>query len=99
MHNNHRSPWVVIPASICLLAAGSSPRASDDTEREEQAFKAGVEAYVYGYPLVLMDVTKRVMTNVATPIQMAALVNQFAHVPSFPDPTIKVVVSPNADTL
>ena len=99
MHNNHRSPWVVIPAAICLLAAGSSPRASDDAEREEQAYKAGVEAYVYGYPLVLMDVTKRVMTNVPSPIQIAALVNQFAHVPSFPDPTIKVVVSPNADTL
>jgi len=99
MHNNHRSPWVVIPAAICLLAAGSSPRASDDAEREEQAFKAGVEAYVYGYPLVLMDVTKRVMTNVPLPIQMAAPVNQFAHVPSFPDPAFKNVVSPNADTL
>ncbi len=99
MHNNHRSPWVVIPAAICLLAAGSSPRASDDSEREEQAYKASVEAYVYGYPLVLMDVTKRVMTNVPSPIQMAAPVNQFAHVPSFPDPAIKVVVSPNADTL
>ena len=68
MHNNHRSPWVVIPAAICLLAAGSSPRASDDAEREEQAFKAGVEAYVYGYPLVLMDVTKRVMTNIPSPM-------------------------------
>ena len=86
MHNNHRSPWVVIPAAICLLAAGSSPRASDDSEREEQAYKASVEAYVYGYPLVLMDVTKRVMTNVPSPIQMAAPVNQFAHVPELPRP-------------
>ncbi len=46
--------------------------------------KAGVEAYVYGYPLVLIDVTKRVMTNVPSSSQMAAPVNQFAHVPSFP---------------
>ncbi len=99
MRQEHRSPWGVIPAAVCLVILANATRADDDMQREERAFKSGVEAYVYGYPLVLMNVTRRVMTNVPSPIQMAAPVNQFAHVPSFPDPDFKNVVSPNADTL
>lgn len=34
---------------------------------DEQAFQIGQEAYVYGYPLVTMEFTRRVMTNVAKP--------------------------------
>jgi Protein of unknown function (DUF1214) len=81
MRQEHRSPWEVIPAAVCLIILANATRADHDMQREGQAFKAGVEAYVYGYPLVLMNVTKRVMTNVPSPIQMAAPVNQFAHVP------------------
>ncbi len=99
MSNDHRSPWVVISAAICLLACGGSAHASNDAEREEQAFKVGVEAYVYGFPLVLMDVTKRVMTNMPSRRLMAAPINHFLHVPMFPNPASKVVVSPNVDTL
>jgi hypothetical protein len=60
-----------------------------------------IEAYVYGYPLVLIDVTREVMT--ATPKadddRFMAPVNQFVHARQFPDPTMTTVVSPNADTL
>jgi hypothetical protein len=57
------------------------------------------EAYVFGYPLVLMDVTRRVMTACPAPGQKCAPLNQFAHVREFPDPAFTDVVSPNADTL
>ena len=90
--------WAVFAVAACLVIP-ESPTRADDAGREEQAFKVGVEAYVYGYPLVLMDVSKRVMTNVPSPQDKAAPVNQFAHVASFPDPSFKNVVSPNADTL
>ena len=33
--------------------------------KEKEALEAGVEAVVYGYPLVIMDVTRRKMTTVA----------------------------------
>ena len=34
---------------------------------DAEAHDIGVEAYIYGYPLVTMEMTRRVMTNVATP--------------------------------
>src|SRR5437899_10648157 len=57
------------------------------------------DAYIYGYPLVLMDVTRQNMTNVAKPAGITAPINQFCNVREFPDPTMTSVVSPNADTL
>jgi hypothetical protein len=50
------------------------------------------QAYVFGYPLVLMDVTRQVMTA-------RAPVNRFSHRRVFPDHNFTGVVSPNADTL
>jgi hypothetical protein len=58
-----------------------------------------IEAYIYGYPLVLMDVTRQAMTNVAKPGASAAPVNQLCNRKEFPEPTDTAVVSPNADTL
>jgi hypothetical protein len=66
---------------------------------EEQAFQLGVEAYVYGYPLILMDITKALSTAVAAPQGLKAPINQFAHLKAFPDASFTTVVSPNADTL
>ncbi len=66
---------------------------------EDQACQLGIEAYIYGYPLVLMDVTKALATTVAAPQGMKAPLNQFAHLSAFPDASFTDVVSPNADTL
>ena len=49
-------------------------------------------AWLYGYPLVLMDTTRRVRTG-------HEAVNTFHHTRSFPDYTYTDVVMPNADTL
>src|SRR5262249_42210294 len=53
----------------------------------------------YGFPLVLMDVTRGVATAVATPDGHRAPINQFLHMRTFPGPAFTDVVSPNADTL
>jgi hypothetical protein len=66
---------------------------------EQSASDIGAEAYVYGFPLVLMDVTRRVTTNVPQPGENAAPINQLGHKRSFPDDTFTAVVTPNADTL
>ena len=65
----------------------------------DQALEVGVEAVVYGLPLVMMDLTMQNATNVEAPRGMMAPVNQFAHVPAFPDATFKQVVRANVDTL
>ena len=57
------------------------------------------DAYVYGYPLVLMDVTRALMTNVPSSSGVGAPMGQFANARAFPDATFVDVVSPNADTL
>ncbi|POX42347.1 hypothetical protein C3486_04865 [Streptomyces sp. Ru73] len=60
-----------------------------------------VNAYVYGYPLVLMQATQQVSTNVARPraTTIQAPVNQFATARDVPGAGFKTVVSPNVDTL
>ena len=37
--------------------------ATEATAKEQEALKAGVEAVVYGLPLVIMDITKNKTTN------------------------------------
>jgi hypothetical protein len=66
---------------------------------KEDALAIGEDAYVFGYPLVLMDVTQSVMTAVPKVEERKAPINQFLHLGAFPDATFTDVVSPNADTL
>jgi hypothetical protein len=57
------------------------------------------EAYIYGYPLVTMEMTRRALTNVAKPEGKLAPMGQFARLRSYPAPADKEVTAPNADTL
>lgn len=60
----------------------------------------GMEAYLYLYPLVTMEVTRRQATNVAAGQMLGrAPMGQFAHIPEFPSAEFKAVVRPNFDTL
>jgi len=65
----------------------------------DRTHEIGIQAYVYAYPMVMMEVTRRVSTNVEAPVGAFAPMNQFAHLRAFPDHTFKYVVRPNADTL
>lgn len=66
---------------------------------QEEAREIARDAYVYAYPLVLMQVTREVGTNVKEPKGLSAPVNQLAHARVFPDHNFTIVVRPNADTL
>ena len=65
----------------------------------EQATQLGVEAYVYGYPLITMEVTRRVMTNTVRPEGTHAPMGQFLLMRKYPDASFRDVTAPNADTL
>lgn len=58
------------------------------------------EAYIYLYPLVLMDVTRRQATNEPAGEAIGrGPANQFIHLRTFPPATFKDIVRPNFDTL
>jgi len=57
------------------------------------------EAYVFGYPLVLMDVIRGVMTATPEPTDRKAPINQFLHTAEYPDPMVEDIVSPCVDSL
>jgi hypothetical protein len=66
----------------------------------QEAYEIGVEAFVYFYPLVSIDVTRRIATNVeAGKIPMFGPKNAFSHGRAFPTADFKTVVRPNFDTL
>jgi hypothetical protein len=56
--------------------------------KEEAAYIMGMETYVYGYPLVVMDVTREVLTAAAAPnaAGTAAPINQLAKTPHYFSP-------------
>ena len=66
----------------------------------EELLKIMGETYLYGYPLVLMDLTQRRATNIEQPhpVVPSAPINQLGHYRKFPDHTSKGVVKPNVDT-
>jgi len=92
------SPCLAQPSAPEPPANGASSKAAT-TEEEKAAMDAGVEAVVYGLPLVMMDLTMKRMTNVSRARGIAAPVNQFAHAPIFPPASFRNVVRANVDTL
>jgi hypothetical protein len=67
---------------------------------EQTAYEIGVEAYQYLYPLITMDVTRRITTNYAADARPGmGPMNAFHHMRAFPTADFREVVRPNFDTL
>ena len=67
---------------------------------EEEAHAISVDAYLYFYPLITMDVTRKQLTNVEPgTAAMGGPMNAFDNIPAFPTADMKAVVRPNFDTL
>jgi hypothetical protein len=63
-------------------------------------FLLATDAYIYGYPLVTMEMTRRVTTNVVSPSGAhGAPMGQLALLREYPTPEFNAVTAPNADTL
>ena len=88
---------IVTTASICLMVGANAAKAEPITEG--QAHAIGVDAYVYFYPLVTMDLTRKQLTNVEPGKGFGGPTNTFANVPAYPTAEDRAVVRPNFDTL
>ena len=91
---------VIVPL---VFLAGCSKSDNESTGQKapgtEQAVADAIDVYVYGYPLVTMDMTRRFMTNVATPDAQHAPMGQILKARTYPAPDYHAVTAPNADTL
>lgn len=91
--------WKILGALVGAVLTISSFAEQNTRLNQQQALKLATEAYIYGYPLITMDVTRQVMTNVTSPHGTKAPMGQFVHLRTYPDATFKDVTAPNADTL
>jgi hypothetical protein len=74
--------------------------AQEPTVTPEAAHAIGVNAYLYFYPLVTMDLTRKQSTNIEPGKEIGkGPMNMFVNVPEYPPATMKTVVRTNYDTL
>jgi hypothetical protein len=65
----------------------------------QEAYEIGIESYHYFYPLISMDVSRRVMTNLGPGVKPGlGPMNAFQHLRAFPAAEFREVVRPNFST-
>lgn len=92
---------LVVTVSLLLLSVCSSGQtATSPKVTADEAYQIGMEAYVYLYPLVLMDITRLQLTNIeAGKMAGRGPMNMFTNMSAFPTAEFREVVRPNFDTL
>jgi len=92
----------VLALTIGLVISSAGPLAvqAQSTTTEQEANAIGVDAYLYFYPLLTMDITRKQMTNVEPGKEsFKGPMNTFVNVPEYPPGNYKGVVRSNFDTL
>src|SRR5215831_12571394 len=96
---------VLLVLSGCKQGETAAPAVQQDAKaaeaevKEREARDHAIDAYIYAYPLVTMELTRRVSTNVEKPAGSQAPMGQFARLRNYPAVDNHAVTAPNADTL
>lgn len=85
--------------TLALVACSQSGNKTGGQPGVEQAVSDAVDAYIYGYPLVTMDMTRKFMTNYATVQGSRGPMGQIIKLRNYPAVDDHAVTAPNADTL
>lgn len=89
----------LVTASVLSLPFSANAQGMEQVSTQE-AHAIAVEAYLYLYSLVTMDLTRRQLTNAGPDaLSVCAPMNGFSNLASYPAADMKVVVRPNFDTL
>ena len=98
--NTKRSIILLLAVFIACQLFSAALAQSNGTINEQEAHEIGMEAYVYLYPLVLMDMTRRNNINYE-PGQKQGVgpMNMFHHMRTYQTVDDRDVVRPNFDTL
>lgn len=89
---------ILLMLDACSSTPGSGTQVQSSTGAE-QAVKDAVDVYVFGYPLVTMDMTRKQLTNVSAPDATHAPMGQILRLRTYPPVDVHTVTAPNADTL
>jgi len=92
---------MLVAATATLVSTLSLPGLADTpTVTEQEAHAIGVDAYLYFYPLITMDVTRRQFTNIESGKELGrGPMNTFQSMPTYPAASDRGVVRYNFDTL
>ena len=90
---------IALVLSLLLCAVFPIAALAQNPLTEQEAQSIAVDAYIYFYPLVTMDVTRKQLTNVEPGKGIGAPMNALFDIPTFPTADMKQVVRPNFDTL
>src|SRR5271166_5468280 len=101
MKTKYAALLMVLSVVFAMVACSDSGTKTAATESPglKEAVSAATDAYVYGYPLVTMDMTRKQFTNVATPDAAHAPMGQILKFRTYPAVDNHAVTAPNADTL
>ena len=80
-------------AHICIRANFYRHKAQQSST-EQEAYAIGVDAYLYFYSLITMDITRKELSNVDPGKGLGGSMNSFANILAYPSADIKVVVRP-----
>ena len=94
-----RRSIIAVILGLCVSPALSLAAQAQSAVTEQDAQAIAVEAYLYFYPLVSMDVTRKQLTNVEPGKGVGAPMNAFFNFRTFPTAEMRQVVRPNFDTL
>jgi hypothetical protein len=77
---------------LCSAQVGKVINQTNEVDTEEEAYITGLQGYLYGFPLVLMNVTNGVMTAAPNAGQYRAPINQLGRMRTYVIPEFKDVV-------
>ncbi|MUL83046.1 MULTISPECIES: DUF1254 domain-containing protein [unclassified Mycolicibacterium] len=86
-------------AATSACSSAPSDKAESGHLTTDEAKAIAMDAYVYGYSLVTVEMTRRVMTNVDKVQSPRAPMGQLMRMREYPNAAFRDVTAPNADTL
>ncbi len=103
MKISRRSLLLAGPGLIASMAMARSVFAQQGALQDlgpgSEDLALAIDAYIFAYPLVTMEMTRRIITNVAEVSGVRGPMGHIIKARSYPDASFRDVTAPNADTL
>ena len=95
------SPLFIATAlSLTFIAPSARETAeAQSSVPEKEAYAIGIDAYLYFYPIVTMDITRKQISNIEPGKGFGGPMNTFVNLSEYPPADLRSVVRPNFDTL